>query len=767
MALESFYGGKPGISPVIRNSFKFIDKDDPAYIAKKNSSTPYSKLSSKEIALLEIVDPSLKSKMEQELNGSINWNNENYNYLKPFTMDECFADPNYRDVWYSELCIIDTDNKMNPNNGKIFRRTLKRTATAIGAGDTLYAEYIGQIVGPSGGIPRLDFGSLDAEREKAIGTRATYKTDEVSEEISLDTSTWEYTYKDNEGNISTAIPDEINDITISDSGDSANIQMVPGKGKDENNNDVYHDKIRYTWCNVRRTVDGENGDAWIYLGFEIPYTVFDIDIQKKSYRYNGDYLTNNSTMPEITDDNGNLIPNPNYHPFSKSYTFNIPRGTRGIGPEEIFIVGKDNKQKPTPLYSFDAIKYLSEKNNNDPVYGIDFNNTDNNDGIIIEEDNYYIPRGTEQINPSEKTYWVAKWTLYNPEDKFEPVVYQYLGSYKDIDEINIDTNLKIDDENNPGQKKENPNYGNVTIIYSNSDEVKKIATLPLIKNAEYDPSTGQITFEHAGGPERNVTTTNAISYVSNIQVLDDGTIQYQLNTESGNNTWHLMTKIKDIIEAKIATNENISNFTNGKVGHLYVKYRPDPNTWVDLGLVNINSTLGIVVQDTLKTDDESQETETIGSWLDELNAENGRRVIDNDSDTVILKTGEITVNGINKTGGFVAVTDNTDSDNPVTYLVYYDPHKGEWINGGTLSGEINSEYANGIYVQEQDENDQTTTIPAKNEKATFTFIPENITDSETSLLTMPWEPQNYGSQSNSSNNQEPSNSEESNSSNSG
>lgn len=716
MALESFYGGKPGISPVIRNSFKFIDEKDPAYIAKKNSNTPYSKLSPKEIALLEIIDPSLKSKIEQDPNGSINWGNEEYSYLKPFTMDECFADPNYRDVWYSELCIIDTDNKMNPNNGKLFRRTLKRTETAIDAGDTKYAEYIGQIVGPSGGIPRFDFGSLDTERKKAIGKIATYEADGTS----LDTSTWEYAYKDNEGNISTAIPDEINDIAISDSGNSANIQMVPGKGKDKNNNDVYHDKIRYTWCNVRRIIDGENADAWIYLGFEIPYTVFDVDVQKKNYRYKGDYLTDNSTTPE----------NDNYHPFSKSYTFNIPRGTRGIGPEEIFIVTPENKDdilgSETVLYDFDAIEYDQEND----TYSINLQKTKE-----FEDPN------------KEKTYWVAKWTLYNPEDKDEPVVHQYLGSYKDIDKIDIDTNLKIDDENNPSQKKENPNYGNVIITYSNG-ESKKIATLPLIKDAEYDPSTGFITFKHAGDDgDYEVKTTKAISYISKMQILDDGTLQYKFNTESENDAWHSITQIKDIIEAKIATNENLSEFnsiSNPIEGHLYVRYRPEPNKWVDLGLVNINSTLGIVVQDTLKIDNEPKET--ISDWLNKLKTEN-REINDDTNTAVISTTGKITVNGINKTGGFVAVTDNTDSNNPITYIIYYDPYKEEWVNGGTLGGDINSDYANGVYIQ--DGNNQ---IPAKNQKASFTFISENInTDSETSLLTMPWENQNYGSQSNSSN----------------
>ena len=90
MALESFYGGKPGFSPVIKASFKYINNEDPAY----------------QTALIN--------------------NGNNAAALKEYTMDECFKDINYTDVWYGELCIIDTENKMNPNNGKLYRRTLKK-----------------------------------------------------------------------------------------------------------------------------------------------------------------------------------------------------------------------------------------------------------------------------------------------------------------------------------------------------------------------------------------------------------------------------------------------------------------------------------------------------------------------------------------------------------------------------------------------------------------------------------------------------------------
>ena len=37
MALESFYGGKQGVSPVIKARFKYINKDDPSYQSRAKS----------------------------------------------------------------------------------------------------------------------------------------------------------------------------------------------------------------------------------------------------------------------------------------------------------------------------------------------------------------------------------------------------------------------------------------------------------------------------------------------------------------------------------------------------------------------------------------------------------------------------------------------------------------------------------------------------------------------------------------------------------
>lgn len=61
MALESFYGGKPGFSPVIKGRFKYLNTSDLAYQADL----------AKGISI---------------------------NILKQYTMDECFKDINYTDV---------------------------------------------------------------------------------------------------------------------------------------------------------------------------------------------------------------------------------------------------------------------------------------------------------------------------------------------------------------------------------------------------------------------------------------------------------------------------------------------------------------------------------------------------------------------------------------------------------------------------------------------------------------------------------------------
>ncbi len=60
----------------------------------------------------------------------------------------------YKKAWYDECVIIDTHNKNHPDNGKIYRRGMDYTADMGGA------LYIGQIVGPRAGTPYIHINTL-------------------------------------------------------------------------------------------------------------------------------------------------------------------------------------------------------------------------------------------------------------------------------------------------------------------------------------------------------------------------------------------------------------------------------------------------------------------------------------------------------------------------------------------------------------------------------------------------------------------------------
>lgn len=75
-------------------------------------------------------------------------------------MNEHLEDSTYDKVWYGEYCIIQTDSINDKDNGKIFRRTASHASQNIIEGSYDCAEYIGRIVGPAGGIPNVQLGDI-------------------------------------------------------------------------------------------------------------------------------------------------------------------------------------------------------------------------------------------------------------------------------------------------------------------------------------------------------------------------------------------------------------------------------------------------------------------------------------------------------------------------------------------------------------------------------------------------------------------------------
>jgi len=536
MALESFYGGMPGISPVIKATFKFIDTEDPAYKAKLNHQETYTpQLKQFFTTLSKITNPFNIKEIDipNEDDEYIVWTEK---LLKPFTMMECFSLPDYQDVWYGELCLIDAENYLNPHHGELFRRTLRKWENSIrNTKDTLYADYIGTITGPAGGLPNIKFGSINRMRKEASGlapTKFSDGTDDYIAENPLDVSHWQYSYIDGRPNLNDEVNETFNKLTcdnitidddnpvnrkndylniqVLDSSDTDNIALVPGRRRVDQNIDIndgiknidgvdyeYFDNIKYTWCNVRRTLtDGTTDDSWIYLGFQIPYTEFNVNDQEENYTYNG----------VILDHQQKDIENDIDHPFYHKLTFHIPRGARGIGPEQVFIVGKDGYTKPAGnLYKFDAIQY---------------NQT--NDTYNLNENKKF---SESELNNLPNTYWIAKWRLYNPKTTVVIDAYQYLGSYKDVKNIQLLDNGKIQiqysdrdswidlntltwiTEVSLNNNRNSNNYGQFIINFNNdninnSDKYETI--LPLIKEIKLNKANGQLTAQYTSEPNLEI-----------------------------------------------------------------------------------------------------------------------------------------------------------------------------------------------------------------------------------------------------------------------
>ena len=720
MALESFYGGKPGFSPVIKARFKYINSKDPAYQA------------------------------------AVKNNNQDIFEINSYTMDECFSDPNYTDVWYGELCIIDTDNKMNPNNGKLYRRTLKKNDDDewTSAGNTLYAEYIGQIVGPSGGIPNFDLGNLNMERQKAVGMIETLSSD--SNLLPFDVSNWEYTYptKDETGKtiITNEIPPVLSDeegrkegrdynvIQILDAGgtDESAIDLVPGKYV-ENGQNQYNDTIKYTWCNVRRNLGDSNTDAWFYLGFQIPYTSFDVNAIEENYTYGGDVFIDKSMDLETG--------NPE-HPFYRNYEFHIPRGTRGIGPEEIFVVGIDDKTKPTPLYSSDAIHYMiSENDTEEEVKDIE--------GNIVHKDMYYIPEGTEEIQPKSSTYWVAKWRLFNPKTVKEKIVYQYLVSYKDIRgvELKEDGSLIFTySDNTPVTMEEKlkwikditfntdrnlDDYGKLEITLNNNSV--ESWTVPLVKEISVDNDTRKIKVEYTN-------ETNEIGIINSIERtwVDPRGHLLILYTSSEYRPTNSPQE-KDLSENDIYYRQFTDPNGTYKKELEWVRGTQsnkidgtDDVWWHDLGVVSTSIVTNpkiVVSYDAAANEPPLTSIDEISSALKEFyptgQIEIGGTVIEGGLVAVEnIPTGK--GDGVTQDeGNYIILPDEGNLNKYETRIFYYDYNKGKWTDLGPF-GPLNSNSINSdsnIYLEGHKsgytENDNNTYVSDDGEHTTYSLSGSN------------------------------------------
>lgn len=191
-------------------------------------------------------------------------------------MVQNFSDgPDYTAVHYDEYVMINTDNRNDEDNGKIYRRGYNFTDKLGGA------EYVGCIAGPAGNAPALEFTT----------------------------------------------PSNIQDIIdhqggTHDSNGSANtnsLNLVPGKYM-EDDEEKFNDEITWRSCNL---LDANGITSTVYVGLtSIPYTVIDFTTD---------------TIGPYQESSVEQVGGYSNHPFYEKWKINIPKGIKGNSIENLTI----------------------------------------------------------------------------------------------------------------------------------------------------------------------------------------------------------------------------------------------------------------------------------------------------------------------------------------------------------------------------------------------------------------------------------------------
>lgn len=181
--------------------------------------------------------------------------------------------PDFSAVHFNEHVLINTWNKNDPDNGKMFRRGMDYTNDMGGA------VYIGTIVGPAGRAPMLEMTTIEEVKKVQAAEGYDYRYSEGS-----------YAPLDN---------------------------LIPGKVSDTK----FNDEIQWACCSVRNENDE---DSTAYIGFIFPYTVIEFTANTVSPYYNrsndtADFI--NERLSDRTDDK--------QHPYFENWNFSIPKGIKG------------------------------------------------------------------------------------------------------------------------------------------------------------------------------------------------------------------------------------------------------------------------------------------------------------------------------------------------------------------------------------------------------------------------------------------------------
>ena len=621
---NSFYGGRDGRPMIIKKSFKYINYDE---TGDKN------------------IDDREKAK----------------------SMTHQFANINYSEVGFGEYAIIESENKNNPENGRIFRRDkdfnsdrkinywTKNETTNIFEKQQTFANgavYVSQIVGPSGNAPHLTFlNSLEDVRQtysnyegfvrEQITSDEKLRTKlrlEIRQKLFADGSVNNETPEaEIEKIIDGLIDDKINEVVaeritslgaVGDGYDAkiasgersasvGNKNLVPGKDGDK-----FNDEIKWLSCSIRDE-NQQRTDA--YIGFEIPYTVIEWDAQGVDPYYNRSNETNdfiNQNLITRHDEDKDAK-----HPFYQKWQIKIPKGIHGQSIEDIKVISVSEDLNLVKLtYNNDTKKLARDRN-----------------GALITEP---YKSETDRNDDIQKNRKVIVCNFIDYDRTLEGELYTvYLGDYNMIENLTLEDNgdFTIQYSHNDDFERKNEDAlnwltglnltdGYITITTNNDNltDIKQQLHWPIKININKD--NGEVIYtdvEKENGTNKTYTQ-DKLTWVKSADITSDG--KFQTITTTGNNQAN--TQLQWVKEININEDDgtvnliDISGDSNKNIS--YEKLL----TWIK----NISITNGKI---DIETNNDKAELHQQLNWIEDIN-------IDPETGAITYQNVEVDENGNKK-----------------------------------------------------------------------------------------------------------------------
>lgn len=544
--------------------------------------------------------------------------------------------PSYTDIWYGEHVLIDTPNKNDKDNGKIYRRGLNFDDETGGA------IYIGQIVGPSSGTPYFQMLGLDAVKKKKDLIETDGKTSYLKFPLDADGDGYADTKSSTDPSV--VVTDDrsqsIGSLTFNrnlEDGDyakpaRADSSLVPGKDVDG----TFHDEIEYSWVNVRQ--DNADEDSWLYVGFQIPYLVHDF------YTYESSPYDNQGNLIEDTD-TGLDYPgvssvkieelDKNKHPFYQRWLLGIPKGIKGDTVRNLRVVTL-SAEYVGKIYTESAIKV-------DANYGVvDFDTTEtysftdsdfDKKQVYVYDFYWYDNKRNPDISTNSqdaRLIYVADYVdveditiaedgtlvVYyknNTSKTFDKLVRYMQEVSLDIDTGHLNVTMNNDGHNLPSEYNWDLDWikdisvsddGVVTASHTTSPQSRVVRDdLSWVTDVNLDTSNGKFTMTFNNNNKfENIDTT--LPWFNNASTDADGTTRLKMS----NGTEVILKQTEDMSKPfQLRTVENVSFASLGTVvggqsdsnSEKYSKYlREDKHIGIkynnESSIINIGSSLNSV-----------------------------------------------------------------------------------------------------------------------------------------------------------------------------